>query len=150
MDIIININRLLTNTIYCNIVTHLSNPEFQNKIQIFIQEMSLIYPSMKSGVPNEIKQFIHLYPSVLYLYPPVSASVTVSICICICIHLYCTIMDTIYSSVKSGVPNEIKQFIHLYPSVLYLCLHLYLFPSVSLSYNRLFRCFSLVWPRKYW
>ena len=46
--------------------------------------MDTIYPSIKSGVPNEIKQFIHLYSSILYLYP----SVSVSIYVCICIHLY--------------------------------------------------------------
>ena len=85
---------------------------------------------------------IHLY---LYLYPSASVSICIYICISIhlytiCIHLYCTIMDTImdtiYPSVKSGVPSEIKQFIHLYPSIC-ICI-LYLSVSVSI-------CIVLSW-----
>ena len=107
---------------------HSSNLEFHMKLNnlsicIALSWSQSIHPSnlefqMKL---NNLSIYIHLY--------------------CICIHLYCTIMDTIMDTIY---PNEIKQFIHLYPSTLNLypsislsiciCIHLYLYLYPSVLY----------------
>ena len=114
--------------------------------------MDTIYPPIKSGVPYEIKQFIHLYPSILYLYPFASVSIYIVLWIQSWIqsihpsnlefHMklnnlsICIVLSWSQSIHLSNLEFQIKLnnlSICIQPYCICIHLYLYLYPYVSVS-----------------